>query len=77
MLRIYRTKFTRPGRLPRERRSMGRPPTVCLLRLFRIQGAAARGNAERCLEEARQKHKRSVALYLEPKQDDELKALLA
>ena len=53
MSRIYHTRFTRSGRLLRERRSMGEPHTVWLLGLIQIQGDAARGNAERRLRRCR------------------------
>ena len=57
MSRIYRTKFTRPARLPRERRSMSQPHTVWLLRLFKFKETLLVGTLKGVFENAQQKHR--------------------
>jgi hypothetical protein len=57
MSRIYRTKFTRPGRLPRERRSMGQPHTGWLLLLLKFRETLLVGTLKGAFEDAQQKHR--------------------
>jgi len=61
MSRIYRTKFTRPGRLPRERRSMGQPHTGWLLRLLKFKETLLVGTLKGAFEDAQQKHRMRIA----------------
>lgn len=57
MSRIYHTRFTRSGRLLRERRSMGEAHTVWLLRLFKSKETLLVGTLKGVFEEAQQKHR--------------------